>query len=120
MCCRIYRHNECNQNNKFNKGIGEFTGADDSVAVSSVSMDLDENSYCFYTENDDGTVTVTGIDTVDYYNDFKDEVVDDTYNFYFNIPSEINGKTVTAIGKSIRPILFPRVLSIFILQYPVQ
>lgn len=85
-----------------------------------MSMDLDENSYCFYTENDDGTVTVTGIDTVDYYNDFKDEVVDDTYNFYFNIPSEINGKTVTAIGKSIRPILFPRVLSIFILQYPVQ
>lgn len=79
------------KNNKFN--------ADDSAAVSSVSMDLDENSYCFYTENDDGTVTVTGIDTVDYYNDFKDEVVDDTYNFYFNIPSEINGKTVTAIGK---------------------
>lgn len=36
---------------------------------------------------------------MDYYNDFKDEVVDDTYNFYFNIPSEINGKTVTAIGK---------------------
>ena len=67
-------------------GTGELTGADDSAAVSSVSMDLDENSYCFYTENDDGTVTVTGIDTVDYYNDFKDEVVDDTYNFYFNIP----------------------------------
>ena len=35
------------KNNKFNKGIGEFTGADDSAAVSSVSMDLDENSYCF-------------------------------------------------------------------------
>jgi len=87
------------KNNKFNMGIGEFTGADDSAAVSSVSMDLDENSYCFYTENDDGTVTVTGIDTVDYYNEFTDEVVDDTYNFYFNIPSEINGKTVTAIGK---------------------
>ena len=26
------------KNNKFNKGIGEFTGADDSAAVSSVSM----------------------------------------------------------------------------------
>lgn len=87
------------KNNKFNMGTGELTGADDSAAVSSVSMDLDENSYCFYTENDDGTVTVTGIDTVDYYNDFKDEVVDDTYNFYFNIPSEINGKTVTAVEK---------------------
>ena len=87
------------KNNKFNKGIGEFTGADDSAAVSSVSMDLDENSYCFYTENDDGTVTVTGIDTWDYYNNFTDEVVDDTYNFYFNIPSEINGKTVTAVEK---------------------
>ena len=87
------------KNNKFNMGTGEFTGADDSAAVSSVSIDFDENSYCYYTENDDGTVTVTGIDTRDYYNNFTDEVVDDTYNFYFNIPSEINGKTVTAVEK---------------------
>lgn len=101
-------------------GTGELTGADDSAAVSSVSIDFDENSYCYYTENDDGSVTVTGIDTWDYYNNFTDEVVDDTYNFYFNIPSEINGKTVTAVEKSIRPILFPRVFSIFILQYRVQ
>lgn len=87
------------KNNKFNMGTGELTGADDSAAVSSVSIDFDENSYCYYTENDDGTVTVTGIDTWDYYDNFTDEVVDDTYNFYFNIPSEINGKTVTAVEK---------------------
>lgn len=35
------------KNNKFNKGIGEFTGADDSAAVSSVSMDLTKTRIAF-------------------------------------------------------------------------
>lgn len=59
---------------------------------------LDQDSHCYYTNNDDGTVTIVSLDEYGYYDDFTDEVVDDTYIFNFVIPSEIDGKTVTNIA----------------------